>query len=112
VHRRAPHPVIHCEQLEEVMAARCWPHENRPRPLIVIDIAQPRDVEEGAGKIPGVSLFTIDNLRDVSEKTMDSRRSEAQKVREFIDEELVRFVRLLNSHAADDALGALYTWAE
>jgi glutamyl-tRNA reductase len=108
----APHPVIHCEQLEEVMAARCWPHENRPRPLIVIDIAQPRDVEEGAGKIPGVSLFTIDNLRDVSEKTMDSRRSEAQKVREFIDEELVRFVRLLNSHAADDALGALYTWAE
>jgi len=108
----APHPVIHCDQLERVMAARCWPHETRPRPLIVIDIAQPRDVEEGAGDIRGVSLFSIDDLREVNERTMDSRRAEAARVREFIDGELVRFVRLLNSHAADDVLGTLHTWAE
>ncbi|MCQ8894713.1 MAG: glutamyl-tRNA reductase [Methanolinea sp.] len=108
----APHPVIHCHQLEKVMAARCWPHEDRPRPLLIIDIAQPRDVEEGAGDIRGVSLFSIDNLREINEKTMDNRRSEALKVREFLDGELNRFVRLLNSRAADDVLGALHTWAE
>ncbi|MDI9632604.1 MAG: glutamyl-tRNA reductase [Methanolinea sp.] len=108
----APHPVIHCDQLERVMAARCWPNEDGPRPLVIIDIAQPRDVEEDAGKIRGVSLFTIDDLREINERTMDSRRSEARKVRELIEEELVRFVKLLNSRSADEVIAALHTWAE
>ncbi len=108
----APHPVISCDRLGQVMAQRCPAGEERPRTLIVIDIAQPRDVEEGAGEIPGVCLFTIDDLREVNEKTMDTRRSEAEKVREFLGEELDRFVRLVNSHAADATLGALHSWAE
>ena len=49
----APHPVIHKADLKEAMRARCWPVEGHPRPLILIDIAQPRDVEEGAGAIDG-----------------------------------------------------------
>lgn len=108
----APHPVIHCDQLERVMSARRWPNDERPRPLVIIDIAQPRDVEENAGSIRGVSLFTIDDLREISERTMDSRRSEALKVKELIEDELSRFVRLLNSRCADDVIGALHTWAE
>ncbi len=45
------------------MKDRCWPVEGHPRPLILIDIAQPRDVENGAATIDGVRLFSIDNLR-------------------------------------------------
>ena len=55
----APHPVVHCHDLARAMKDRCWPVEGHPRPLLLIDIAQPRDVEEGAGNIDGVRFFTI-----------------------------------------------------
>lgn len=108
----APHPVIHCSHLREVMKARCWPHDKTPRPLILIDIAQPRDVEDGADHIAGVTLFSIDNLRRINEMTLHSRKSEAGKAAEFLEEELLHFIRLLNSRAADETLAALHTWAD
>ncbi|MDD1715523.1 MAG: glutamyl-tRNA reductase [Methanolinea sp.] len=108
----APHPVVHCHEIEEAMKARSWPLDNRPRPLILIDIANPRDVEEGVEEIPGVCLFSIDSLRQINERTMETRMSEAERVREFLENELCQAVRLLNSRAADDTLGILHTWAE
>jgi glutamyl-tRNA reductase len=108
----APHPVIHEAPLREAMKERCWPHEDRPRPTIIVDIAQPRDVEEGVGRIAGVSLFSIDDLRVVSENNLRERRAEAERAREFIDEELGQFISLVNRTAADDTLSHLYSWAE
>lgn len=108
----APHPVIHCDDLKEIMRGRCWPLEGHPRPLILVDIAQPRDVEEGAEAIDGVHLFTIDSLRQINENTMNSRKTEAAKARAYLDDELAHFIRLLNGKAADDTLAILHTWAE
>jgi glutamyl-tRNA reductase len=108
----APHPVIHKADLKEAMRARCWPVEGHPRPLILIDIAQPRDVEEGAGTIDGVRLFTMDNLREVNEQTMSTRRAEAERATEYVSEELGLFIRQLHRRAADDCIAALHTWAE
>jgi glutamyl-tRNA reductase len=93
----APHPVIHCKDLKEAMKERCWPVEGHPRPLILIDIAQPRDVEKGAEGIDGVRLFTIDNLRIINEQTMSNRKAEAERARR---------------KTADDILAALHTWAK
>jgi glutamyl-tRNA reductase len=108
----APHPIIHRAELKEAMRDRCWPVEGHPRPLIVIDIAQPRDVEEGAGTIDGVRLFTMDNLREVNEQTMSTRRAEAERATEYVNEELELFIRQLHRRAADDCIAALHTWAE
>jgi len=108
----APHPIIRCEDLREAMKGRCWPLDGKPRPIVIIDIAQPRDVEGGADGIAGVHLFTIDSLRKINEDTMNSRKSEAVKARAYLDEELSQFVRLLNGKAADDILAILHTWAE
>ncbi|OPY36670.1 MAG: Glutamyl-tRNA reductase [Methanoregula sp. PtaU1.Bin051] len=108
----APHPIIHRRELTDAMKARCWPVEGHPRPLIIIDIAQPRDVEEGADRIDGVRLFSIDNLRVINEQTMTNRKEEAKKARQFINDELDLFLRQLRRKSADDILAALYTWAE
>jgi glutamyl-tRNA reductase len=108
----APHPVIHKKELAEAMKARCWPVEGHPRPLILIDIAQPRDVEEGAENIDGVCLFSLDNLRMINEQTMSTRKAEAERAREFVEEELVIFMRYLNRRTADDMLAELHTWAD
>ncbi|MCX6682162.1 MAG: glutamyl-tRNA reductase [Methanoregula sp.] len=108
----APHPIIHKQDLKQAMKARCWPVEGHPYPLILIDIAQPRDVEEGAEAIDGVRLFTIDNLRMINEQTMNNRKAEAERARQFIEDELILFLRQLNRKTADDILASLHSWAE
>jgi glutamyl-tRNA reductase len=108
----APHPVIHKADLARAMKDRCWPVEGHPRPLLLIDIAQPRDVEDGAGTIDGVRLYTIDDLRTVNEQTMSTRKAEADRAHGFVEAELSLFLRHLNRKNADELLGALHTWAE
>jgi glutamyl-tRNA reductase len=94
------------------MEKRLWPLDPRPRRLVIIDIAQPRDVEDEVRSIDDVHLFTIDDLRSVNDAAMDSRRNEAERARVIIDEETDHFIRLLRRAAVDEALAHLYTWAE
>ena len=94
------------------MNERLWPLDPEPRKLILIDIAQPRDTEDSCRNIPGVHLFTIDDLRSVSEKNMEHRKDEAAHANELIDEYLPEFIRLYNRTAAGDLIAGLYTWAE
>jgi|WetSurMetagenome_2_1015567.scaffolds.fasta_scaffold34158_2 glutamyl-tRNA reductase len=108
----APHPVIHTQELARAMKDRCWPVEGHPRPLILVDIAQPRDVEEGAGTIDGVRLYTIDDLRTVNEQTMSTRKAEADRAHGFVEAELAIFLRHLNRKSADELLAVLHKWAE
>jgi glutamyl-tRNA reductase len=108
----APHPIIHNGDLKKAMKDRCWPVEGHPRPLILVDIAQPRDVEEGADAIDGVRLFTIDSLRTINEQTMSTRKAEAERAHAFVEEELEIFLRHLNRRSADEVLASLHTWAE
>jgi glutamyl-tRNA reductase len=81
----APHPIIHTGDLKKAMKDRCWPVEGHPRPLILVDIAQPRDVEEGADEVDGIHLFTIDSLRTINEQTMSTRKAEAEQAHAFVE---------------------------
>ncbi len=108
----APHPVVYARELREAMKGRIWPLEGDIRPLIIVDIAQPRDVEDEVRDIEGVCLFTIDDLRQVSDDTARTRQEAATRVREFLEEELDQFIRLYNRRAADETLATLHTWAE
>ena len=108
----APHPIIHKKELAQAMKNRCWPVEGHPRPLVLVDIAQPRDVEDGAGTIDGVRLFSIDSLRTINEQTMSTRKTEAERARKFVDAELEIFLRHLNRRSADDMLASLHMWAD
>jgi glutamyl-tRNA reductase len=108
----APHAIIHTMDLKKAMKDRCWPAEGHPRPLILVDIAQPRDVEEGAGEVDGVHLFTLDSLRTINEQTMSTRKAEAERANGFVEAELEIFLRHLNRRSADEVLAALHIWAE
>lgn len=108
----APHEIIHFSNLAEIMEDRFWPLDDAPRKLIIIDIAQPCDVEKSCSKIPGVNLFTIDDLRGISEQNMNSRATEKEHAEEIIEEYLPEFAKLINKTAAGDVLAELYSWAE
>ncbi len=61
------------------------------KPLLIVDVAVPRDIDPGAASVPGVTLLDMDDLRTFAEHGMDRRRREVTKVRSIIDEELERF---------------------
>ncbi len=108
----APHPVIKYQDLSEAMRGRTWPLDGSIRPLILIDIAQPRDVEPEVTQIEGVWLFSMDDLREVNEKTADNRRNEAEHAKRYVREELSRFIRQYNRKAADQTLATLHSWGD
>ncbi|MGH6829994.1 MAG: glutamyl-tRNA reductase, partial [Methylocella sp.] len=87
----APHPILHADFLRQVMTTRA------EKPLMLIDIAVPRDVEEAAGRIPCVHLFDMDDLRQVADTNMCKRAIEIEKVQVIVDEEAEKFGKWLNA---------------
>jgi len=77
----APHPVICRDTVAAVMAQR------PQRPLLIIDIAVPRDVEPEVAQLPGVHLYDIDALQRMVERNLAERRAEIPKVEAIVAEE-------------------------
>jgi len=78
----APHYILTRDQISRAMERR------NGRPLVIIDIANPRDVEESAASINNVDLQNIDDLRKITEQNLRKRRSEIGKVVAIINQEL------------------------
>jgi glutamyl-tRNA reductase len=77
----APHPVIRHDTVAAVMAQR------PDRPLLIIDIAVPRDVEPEVGTLPGVHLYDIDDLQGMVDRNLAERQAEIPKVEAIVAEE-------------------------
>jgi glutamyl-tRNA reductase len=61
------------------------------RPLLIVDIAVPRDVDAAAGTLPGVTLLDMDDLRAHAEIGLAERRREVTAVRAIVEDEVGRF---------------------
>jgi len=67
--------------------------EARPddRPLLIVDVAVPRDVDPAVGDLPGVTLLDMDDLRVFAEQGLAGRRNEIARVNQIIDAECERY---------------------
>ncbi len=101
----APHAVISAEMIRQAM-------RRRRRPLILIDIAMPRDIEPEAGKIANVYLYNLDALQAVVEKNGQQRAREIPSVQAIIEEEVHDFMEWLQTLRAIPTLKALRDRAE
>ncbi|HJJ28245.1 MAG TPA: glutamyl-tRNA reductase [Methanocorpusculum sp.] len=108
----APHEIIHAAPLAEVMQKRRWPLDETPKPLVIIDIANPCDVEKTCSTIPGVRLFTIDDLKEIAKENMEARETECEKAEQIVESFQPEFAKILQRTASGPALAALYSWAE
>ncbi len=102
----APHQVIHRQMVERVM------RERGGRPLFLIDIAVPRDVDPAVGELPGVRLYNVDDLEETVTANLKERRAEARKVAPIIEEEVAAFERWLATQRAVPTIIALREHAE
>lgn len=82
----APRFMIHREPLEKIMLQR------ELRPLVLIDIAVPRDVEPSVAEVGGVTLYDIDDLNAVVARGARRRPSELQLAMRIIEEQVNEFL--------------------
>ncbi len=101
----APNYIITKDMIERIM-------KDRNKPLLIVDIALPRDVEESVADIEGVTLYTIDDLRMVAEENLKRRLKEAEKAEAIIKEELEHLKSLLKDLRAKRAISLMYLAAE
>lgn len=95
----APHLIITRKMIEDCKGIS---------PLIIIDIANPRNVDPTVSEVPGVTLYNIDGLRKISEANMEMRRQEASKVEAIVEDELELLKRDLKRQMANQAISLLY----
>jgi glutamyl-tRNA reductase len=67
------------------------------RPLVLIDIAVPRDIDPDAANVPHVKLYDIDNLNEKLEGALAERMAEVPQVKSILEEELSEFAEYLKS---------------
>lgn len=97
----APHYVL----TEEIMSKAM---ENRDRKILLIDIANPRDIEDSVTRVLNVTLHNIDGLRVINEKNMQMRHEEAKKAEVLIEEELILLKTQFKRQRADGLISELY----
>jgi glutamyl-tRNA reductase len=97
----SPHPIVGRDELEIVM------REREGRPLLLIDIAVPRDVEAACAELEGVSLYDIDDLQAVVARNISTREGELPRAEEIVEEEIHRFARWLGQLETVPTVSAL-----
>ena len=101
----APHYILLKSDIEMAMA-------DRSNKLLIIDIANPRDVDQAAAEVSGVELHNIDSLKNISRENMMQRMAEAARVEEIITEELQLLRAKYKRKEAEELLARLYSQAE
>ena len=102
----SPHHLIEREELELVMQRR------EGRPLLLVDLAVPRDIEPSCRDVAGVSLHDVDDVQAMADRNAAGREAEARRADRLLDSELVRFERWLGSLQTIPTVTALRRRAE
>jgi glutamyl-tRNA reductase len=93
--------VIDAEMVRQAERAR------KGRPMFLIDIAVPRDVDPQVDQISNVYCYDVDDLQQVAESNKSEREQEALAAQRIVEDEVARFVRWKHSDAVKPVLKAL-----
>ena len=102
----SPLPILGKGAIESAIRKR------KHRPIFIVDIAVPRDVEPEAGELEDVYLYTVDDLQEVIDENMRSRHEAAEQAEEIIDTEVMNFMEWLGSLDAVSTIRQLRAQAE
>ncbi|MCL5674732.1 MAG: glutamyl-tRNA reductase [Candidatus Omnitrophica bacterium] len=80
----SPHVILKKDKIMEIM-------KERKKPLLILDLSVPRDVDPSVKEINDVYLNDLDNLKSVVEENYKKRRKEAEKVEKIIENEIKKF---------------------
>jgi len=93
-------------------AAAAAVRKRRHRPIFMVDLAVPRDIEPAVAELSDVYLFSIDDLEHVVQENRQQREAAAGGARLLVDEEVARFLADSRAHDAGPAIRALRQQAD
>ncbi|SIT71129.1 glutamyl-tRNA reductase [Ectothiorhodosinus mongolicus] len=94
----SPLPILGKGAVERALKAR------KRRPMFMVDIAVPRDIEPEVGSMENIYLYTVDDLEDVIQENLQSRREAARQAEEIIEAQVHSFMGWLR---AQNAVGTI-----
>ena len=103
----APHYLLKKEHVSKIMEQRV-----NKKGLMIIDISNPRNVEDSVEKIDGVTLYNIDDLRGIANKNKDKRQEKAEKASNIVKESLFLLEQDLKAQSVSDIVSFLFAHAE
>jgi glutamyl-tRNA reductase len=99
-------PILGKGAVEQALKVR------KHRPYLMVDIAVPRDIEAQVGDLRDVYLYSVDDLREIVDKNLRSRRDEACKADQIIDEGVHQYAQEVRGLAAVDMVKEYRSMAE
>ncbi|MCG5536267.1 glutamyl-tRNA reductase [Ectothiorhodospira mobilis] len=96
----SPLPILGKGAAERALKAR------KHRPMFMVDIAVPRDIEPEVGRLDDVYLYTVDDLEEVIQDNLQSRREAAQQAEEIIESQVSAFMGWLRAQDAVSTIRA------
>lgn len=102
----SPAPVITLDGVKSALRTR------KRRPIFMVDIAVPRDIEPEVGELDDVYLFTVDHLQSVVSENLAARQEAASDARQLLHEEVQHFAQQLRMLDAVPTIRQLRTDAE
>lgn len=97
----APHSILDADKLRRVQSAR------HHRPLFIVDLGMPRNVDPQAGTIENIFLYNMDALKQISDEHQRARAGEIPLCERILDEETAQFLRDLTDAGSVDVLARL-----
>ncbi len=86
--------------------------KRKHKPMLMIDLAVPRDIEAEVEQLRDVYLYTVDDLQNTVNQNMDSRRRAAEQAEEIIDTQVEHFLAWLRSQGAQETIRDYRSQAE
>ena len=102
---------IHYLLTKELVSKITVPRQNK-NDLLIIDISNPRNVEESIKELPHVKLYNIDDLTLIAERNKQERQNNVQKAYEIIDEELAAVERAVKEYSVSEIISDLLSQTE
>lgn len=102
----AREPVIACAQVAHALKRR------RHKPMMLFDLAVPRDIEAGVAELDDAYLYTVDDLERAVEDNRRSRREAAEEAEALIDLQVARFVETLQAGSRQEPLKRLRAYGD
>ena len=97
----SPLPILGKGAIESAIKKR------KHRPMFIVDLAVPRDIEPEAGDLEDVYLYTVDDLKDVIDENIQNRKEAALQAEEIIEIQVFQFMEWLKSLDAVSTIRAL-----
>jgi glutamyl-tRNA reductase len=98
--------------LTKNLVSKFMKHRQNKNDLVIIDISNPRNVEEATQEVEKVKVYDLDDLQSIAEKNKQKRQKSVEKASKIIDEELVLLSRDIKIQSVRDIASFLFSRAE